>query len=418
MKPPLPAVLYGTGLFLAFGAGWFFKPATSPYNAAALPHPALPAKRPGPPLPQNADTLATTGGDWLRAVQTEIDAIRAARQPGVANQVLIEKLRAVLQLTERSQRAGSWHGLMAEIQPEDALAVWELLNEGGQPHRSGTEEVDAFLYHWGRIDGPNAVRTLATRILPDEQLRTVLTGWGQQDAASALAWLKADGQNFRSCNRVWGGFFQGLATDPDAAERILLENAAEPLLQPFLGRMAGIKAQQEGLAATVSWFQTMATKPLPDAYKGENLRSLLQLIQQKEGGAGEVSAGFLKGLPAYAHERWLPEEAGMALGIGWATSDPASGIEELDRMTSAEAREAALRVLLNNWEAESLGTWLNANRGHKLFDRAAEALVRGIHASDPEAAKAWAAEIKDPPLRQKSAKLFLPAPADPFASEQ
>ena len=46
MKPPLPAVLYGTGLLLAFGSGWFFKPASSPDNTAALSHPARQATQP------------------------------------------------------------------------------------------------------------------------------------------------------------------------------------------------------------------------------------------------------------------------------------------------------------------------------------------------------------------------------------
>jgi hypothetical protein len=36
MKPPLPAVLYGTGLISAFAAGWFLKSTAHPETTLAL----------------------------------------------------------------------------------------------------------------------------------------------------------------------------------------------------------------------------------------------------------------------------------------------------------------------------------------------------------------------------------------------
>ena len=92
-------------------------------------------------------------------------------------------------------------------------------------------------------------------------------------------------------------------------------------------------------------------------------------------------------------------------------------MSEIQKMTSPPARHSALRELTTSWaaaEPESLSGWLNENKNHPEFDFTAFQLVRRLESTDPAAAEAWAAQIKDPNLKTKAA---TPRISDPFASE-
>lgn len=50
-------------------------------------------------------------------------------QPGVVNEVLLDKLKTVLDPTDKYRRIATWQALMSEMRPEDALAVEAILDE-------------------------------------------------------------------------------------------------------------------------------------------------------------------------------------------------------------------------------------------------------------------------------------------------
>ena len=414
MKPPLPAVLYGTRLLLAYGAGWFFKPAASPDNASAQSHPA-PAKRSGPPIPQKpANASGASGANWLDAAASDIAEIRAAMRAGVVNQVLLEKMTSTFAMADENQRLSRWLCLLPLVRGEDAVSIHGLLVENEREGRIIERGFTTFCTQWGRVSGAVAANTLPPEKSPWRKLKgAILMGWASEDAAAALAWTKEEPERRNLLPSVisseLSAIVKGAASASiDEAEALVLANVNDPDFAEAISEVARMRIARDGFKVASEWFAKTASGSGPDAFKKAGLNALI--------GAGVTPAKTKLSLE-YLSEPWLPEDAGEALGLEWAWGDPAAGVMEMDRMTSSEAREMALSVLLNNWEVESLGAWLNDSRGHTLFDRAAEALVRKIHVSDPEAAKAWAAEIKDPRLRQKTAKLFMPAPLDPFTSE-
>lgn len=100
-------------------------------------------------------------------------------RPGVVNQVLIDKLQDVLSLKDKFQRLVSWQSLMLGVRSEDVPAVREMLTELSKQGRLVTEELQSLLQHWGKLDGATAAQSFAALPFPDEELRSVMTGWGQ-----------------------------------------------------------------------------------------------------------------------------------------------------------------------------------------------------------------------------------------------
>ena len=189
MKPPLPAVLYGTGLISAFVAGWFLKSTAHPeITLAQAAHPAQPPGVRTPP--KSAHPLAASGASWLDAASADLAPVRAAMQPGVVNQVLIAKLNIVLELSDEHQRAARFQHLLTAVRPEDALALRKLFHDLREDGRWFDKEFAAFTVQWGRIAGPHAaILSSGSGIERNMEFYGVISGWGEQDAAAAFDWL-------------------------------------------------------------------------------------------------------------------------------------------------------------------------------------------------------------------------------------
>ena len=411
MKPPLPAVLYGTGLLLAFGAGWFFKPASFPNNTAALSRPAL---RPGPPIPQkSANALAASGVNWLDAASADVAAVRAAKLPGVVNQVLIDKLKAALDITDKYQRQASWQCLITEMRPEDAIALKDLFNDPGQGsgYNRGAEFA-SFLHHWGRIDGAAAA---ASNSLNGIYIQMVTGGWAEKNAAEALAWLDSQAPETVYRN-AFDGIIDGMFTvNSPAAEALLLYRAGDPRLGDTLAKAVENRQAREGFDAARQWFAGIAVSDAAEAFKRENFSALVSINNAADPIQKKIVLDLVQ---PYLNQPWLPANAGEVLGEHWAGTDPVGGFQRMLEMTCAGTQKSAAESLARIWaraDAPSLSVWLRDNTNHPQFDLAASYLALTLQTSDPEAARAWAARIKNPDLKSRA---MQPTLADPFAIGQ
>ena len=413
MKPPLPAVLYGTGLISAFAAGWFLKSTAHPEITLALAaHPAQPPGVRTPP--KSAHPLAASGASWLDAASADLAAVRAAVQPGVVNQVLLEKLKAILELPDENQRTPRWQSLITAMRPEDAEAMQELFYSLHKEGRWFDPEFLAFAIQWGRVDGAHAVLMGSDQ---QSDIYGVMVGWAQEDAAGATAWLM-NPQNFAVyLPSAASGLFQGIAAvDPGAAEALVIANAGNPRFESILYSLAQMKISQMGLAGAETWFDQLAQKPVPDALKLKSFETLQEARwRQHKLGLLDTPAGA--SLPErHMAAPWLPESAGEILGWDCSQENPEAGIVKIDRITSSKAQKSATESLLSGWadnDFGSLSLWLKGNREHPIFDQAAYHLVRKIQGMEPVAAKEWAHQIKDADLRERATELD---PLDPFST--
>ena len=391
MKPPLSAVLYGTGLLLAFGAGWFFKPASSPDNTAALPHASLFLSAPvltQPPKPVKLPHPA--GQNWLEAASSDLVTVKAATQPGVVNQKLIDKLGAILSLGDASVRGPQWQTVLTAMRAEDAAAVKELFRAKAKDGRHFDSEFEAFCHRWGQVDGAAAAQSIVAEYAGKEQIvRKVMSGWGSRDAAAALAWASQQPGISQGINNsaIVEGLGQRSARE---AETLILAHPEKPAFERIQGRIAAMKVAQEGLSGALPWFDQIASGDSPDKFKQANLETLLKITNQ-----GADSSQSIQLARKYADRAWLPASAGDVIGLAYLGEDPAASLTEIAKIPSHDAQTTAARVILNQWGPEATSGWLVGNPQHPIYDTAALQLVQDLAKTDPEAATAWANQIKD-----------------------
>ena len=405
MKPPLPAVLYGTGLISAFVAGWFLKSTAHPeITLAQAAHPAQPPGVRTPP--KSAHPLAASGASWLDAASADLAPVRAAMQPGVVNQVLIAKLNIVLELSDEHQRAARFQHLLTAVRPEDALALRKLFHDLREDGRWFDKEFAAFTVQWGRIAGPHAaILSSGSGIERNMEFYGVISGWGEQDAAAAFDWLLLQKSPDIGFSVAWSGLFQGIASvHPEKAEALLVSNSNDPRFTPYLGTLVKVRISQAGLKGGQALVEQIARGNVPDNYKAANFEVLAEAIEHNiQRGIGEETdrVDFAQ---KFIGAAWLPKRAGELLGTEWARQDPAAGISAIAKMLSPGAQAAAASSLTTDWASSdptSLSVWLAENRTHPLFDQAAFHLARTIRKTDPEAAQAWDDQIKEPTFKTK-----------------
>jgi hypothetical protein len=391
VKPSTITRFYGLSVCFAFGAGWFLKTVSIPDSASDLSSPTVAARRAGPAMPTKpAGPPGFSHQNWLDAVSPDLAAVRTAAQPGVVNQVLIDKLEAILSLGDPSIRNPQWQTVLTAMRAVDAVAIKELFRAKAREGRHFESEFEAFCHRWGQLDGAVAAPVIVSEYAGKESVVSkVMQGWGSRDTRAALAWV--DQQQGISKGISLGAIVEGLGhRSPSDAEALILANPGNPDLQRFQGRVAAMKVAQEGLAGALPWFDQIASSGSPDKYKQSNLETLLKIINQ-----GSDSHQSIALARRYADRAWLPASAGEEIGLAYLGQDPPAVLNQIGEMPSIEAQKTATRIILNQWGPEAASEWLAENPQHPVFDTGALVLVESLAKTDPEAAAAWASQIKD-----------------------
>ena len=390
MKPSLIAALYGSGLLIAFGAGWGFKPAAPSDDptlrrASSPPKPSSQSPAVNPPK-----TPHPSAQNWLEAASSDLVTVKSAMQPGVVNQELIDKLGGILSIGDASARSPQWQTVLTAMRAEDASAIKELFRAKAKDGRHFDSEFEAFCHRWGQLDGPAAAKSIVGEYAGKEQIVTkVMQGWGSRDAGAALAW--ASQQPGISQGTSIGAIVEGLGQRRvREAEALILANPGNPAFERIQGRIAVLMVAQEGLSGTLPWFDQIAGGDSPDKFKKSNLETLLKIANQSTDSSQAIQLA-----QQYADRAWLPSAAGDQIGLAYLGQDPASSLGEIAKMLSTDAQTTATRIILDQWGPEATSEWLVANPQHPLFDTGALQLVEALAKTDPEAAAAWAAQIKD-----------------------
>lgn len=403
MKPVRSVIAWAVGIALAFGAGWVLKPipeSSAPGQVSArLMRQSSPANQ--GTFSRSHNRQGNIGvSDWERwpeEARRELEEVRAARAPGVVNQVLIDKLNAVLNIGEDSIRVPRWQALVSAMRPEDAAAVRDIFRENDKEGRYWPDEFHAFWKQWGTIDGEAAAHSIVYTDKHPTELRNLMAGWDRTDPAAALSWVRQHAEGLDMKDAITG-LVKGAGDQRAAdAEAFVLANQDDPLIRDLYPQVAWMKVYQEGLSSAKPWFEKLAVGNAPDTFKQASLQTLVGMMSERTGNASAAALAS-----QYVSEPWLPADAGRVLGQQWAATDPIAGISELQTIASPEARNTASSRLAKDWasrDAEGLSVWLTSNSGNPFFDDLALGLVHEIGSSDPEAAKAWAGQIQNNSLR-------------------
>lgn len=284
--------------------------------------------------------------------------------------------------------------LMEELTAENAPAALAMIRENVGGFES-MRYMSTLAYKWGQVDPLNAMKELAKG--DDRGARmsqnVVLTGWASADPKAAMEWLTAyegEGKDWLSMSIV-----NGMAkSDPEGALKYVsaLENkddrtrGAETLAREMI-RLGGAEK-------AVAWLNGLTD---PDMKSGAFRTVAEQMMRGDTGKAAEW-------IKAYANEDYA-RDAVRNLSETMARKDPQEALKFANNLTG-KAQSSAIGEAVSEWVRQGEGTgmaeaakYVEALPAGDSRDAGTGAIARAASREDPQAAIAWANQIKDAETR-------------------
>jgi hypothetical protein len=336
----------------------------------------------------NKDTLALT------PEQARMRVFQALAEPN-----RVERFAQLCELL-RGVNAGNWREVMDAFTRQTAFEGREL-----------GDEWKLMLQRVGAVAGEEAVidALQSTGANRDHRARNTLEGWIMADAATAVAWVKAQPQEAQEI--LNGAVIYGLARlAPTQALEFALQLSNRATRDWGIGEIVNGAVQEGGFRRGEEVFAAIANR----ADVGEDIKSrLFQELTRKR-----VIMDRLRNSPMDSLQ-WLDPfltgerspagpSAVLQLVAGAAGHDPAKVLRWLDaraeRLTPAQtvpSYTAALQAVYQR-SPQEFTQWLGAHSTHLAHDPLVEAYTNDLIAAGKSAeATEWIARVKNPQIRQR-----------------
>lgn len=300
------------------------------------------------------------------------------------------------QIADPMARRLAFNKLLGQLTPENAVEMHKRLAEFRYINRN---ELNVFNHAWGAISGQEAFDIAAQS--SREDLGAIIGGWASTDPAGALAMLDGLPENLagqrRSLERsvVLALSANDLPLAMDLAESYDGRYGKDGYSSHVMEEICSQVIRSQGREAAMVWAES-----LPDGrLKGQALNRIVQSL-------GERS-------PQAAAE-WLGKFADQGYAAGafstatqeFAKVDPASTAPWLESLPEGKNRTEAFGAMMLGWarygETADAADYLMEMPDSRERDSAVDGFSRAIGMRDPRTAIAWAEDISDPALRQKS----------------
>ena len=396
MNKPLVLNLVWAGVAVAAGITGY--KLNTPDESAGSKSPKVPA------IASNAPTVTAgakkTGGIIVSRSEGVLDFYQrygldtgATLSPEKMKEAILEAIRE----TDPVKSQLMFARLMEELNAENAPAALAMIRENVGGFDS-MRYMGMLAYKWGEVDPLNAMKALATGDDRGGRMsqNVVLTGWAAKDPKGAMEWLGAyegEGKDWLSMSMI-----NGMAkSDPEGALKFVtaLENkddrsrGAETIAREMI-RLGGTEK-------AVAWLNGLTD---PDMKKGAFQTVADQLMR----GDTTKAAEFIK---TYANEEFARGAVGN-LAETMARKDPREALKFANSLTG-KAQSSAV--------GEAVDEWVRANDGAGMADAAkyveglpagdardagTSSIARQASREDPQAAIAWANNIKDAEVRAET----------------
>ncbi|RFC52350.1 MAG: hypothetical protein DVB22_000717 [Verrucomicrobia bacterium] len=353
--------------------------------SASSPHNPSPSARP------SAAASSSTSSSSRPSAPPDAAAI-----PDLINQILAT--------SDPLEQSEAFSALLRQLTPENAAAAWQALSshQGTDAARFTT----LFAHQWGTIDGPGALKTLASSKNRDAYSARyhVMSGWASRDPDTALAHLNAaakatandpDGsnQNRRQLALLKAGIADGMArSNPDAATR-WIASLDEKERGPLLASLAS-RQMDRGFDTASQWADSISDPSLRAA-------ALASVAHRFASESPESAAAWAASTAS---------KPGGQLAVGavareWTARDPEKAVAWISSLPEGPARQEAWEDAMRSWtrnDPEASSQHLKSMPPGPSRDAAVSSLSRTIARNDPTAAIAWANTIADPAARSES----------------
>jgi hypothetical protein len=394
LRPPLLCLLSAVS---ASALTWLAtRPATpSPSNPTTRHTPSsLSASSPHNPSPSARPSASPTTSATSSSRPTAPPD--AAAIPDLINQILAT--------TDPLDQAEAFSALLRQLSPENAAAAWQALSS--HKGSDAARFTDLFAHQWGAIDGPGALKSLASSKNRDSYSARyhVMSGWASRDPDAALAHLNAaskatandpdaSNQNRRQLALLKAGIADGMArSNPDAATR-WIASLDEKERAPLLASLAS-RQMDRGFDTASQWADSISDPALRSA-------ALASVAHRFASESPESAAAWA----ASTASKPGGQQAVGAVAREWTARDPEKAVAWISSLPEGPARQEAWEDAMRSWtrnDPEASSQHLKSMPQGPSRDAAVSSLSRTIARNDPTAAIAWANTIADPAARTES----------------
>ncbi len=405
-KKPLPSwVLAAGGLLLlnvGLGLGWAMarhaaaRDAQRAGGGASQPRPSAPAPAAAKPgASGKAESLAAT-----------LEPLPPADSPAFATRV-----REVFADPYENRRLARLQLLLEQCSTAQFAAMVPLIRENDLRGTGSGDEWELVMQNWAKKDGVDVFKFIAgydwtgwhPLSAPGAKFEALI-GWATSDPAAARAYFE-DPAN-------------AMQHDPNL-ERALLSgwvaHDAAAAAQWVLGRQEGLMDSRSYQLIVDAVCRKGGQELLDQWFAG-----LPQDSPQIDRLAEAVTAAKNRFEPEKAAQ-WLESQQGQpwvadgslvtSTAAQLASRDPAAALAWAGRTGSAHATDVAMQVWAQR-DSTAASQWLRQHPDTPNYDAAAAALATAVSAEDPDAARAWAASLKDPAQREALLQRLAPQPTN------
>jgi len=287
--------------------------------------------------------------------------------------------------------------LMEELTAENAPAALAMIRENVGGFES-MRYMSTLAYKWGQVDPLNAMKELAKG---DERggrmsQNIVLTGWASANPQAAMEWLTAydgEGKDWFSMSIV-----NGMAkSDPEGALKYVAAFKNKEDRTRGAETLAREMIRLGGSGKAVEWLNSLTD---PDM-KSSAFRTVAEQMMR---GDTSKAAEWIK---AYAGEDYA-RDAVRNLSESMARKDPQEALKFANTLTG-KAQSTAIGEAVGEWARKDEGAgmaeaakFVEALPAGDARDAGTRSIARAASREDPQAAIAWANQIKDPEARTET----------------
>ena len=372
-------------------AGWHFG-----YDAGGIDARESERRRPVVTAPPHAAAPrpAATGAKAEEPTASDDVPLPSADSPAFAARV-----REVFADPFENRRLARLQLLLEKCTPAQFAAMVPLIHENDLRGTGSGEEWELVMQNWALKDGAGVMNFIKTydwkgwHPLSGPGARyEALVGWATANPQAARAYFEDPANAMRSDSNLQRALIMGwVAKDPEGAAAWVLAPEQKGITGQAHQLIVDSICRKGGMELLDRWFTGL---PQDSPNIGGLARAVATAKNRFQPDKAAEWIESQKGQP-WIEEGNLVQNTAASL----AAKDPAAALAWAGRTGSGSAVSTAMQSWCRT-DVTAASAWLKANPNAPHYDRAATAVIQTIQREDPEAARAWAATLKDANMRE------------------
>ncbi|MCI0538926.1 MAG: sigma-70 family RNA polymerase sigma factor [Verrucomicrobiales bacterium] len=298
--------------------------------------------------------------------------------------------------------------LLAALTADTAPAIVQVFERMRSVGHKFDSEFRLFLRTWGKLDGAVAVAyALGTggndmaQKLSSSELGAALAGWASADPLAARGWIEGLPEGEGKEVGIYALLDGWSLLDFDAASAFAASRPRSAARNHFRVLLLERALTSGGVAEVQRWFQGIPDDDHNQLYKLRAFEDVIRAMLYRDPSAAA------QWISLNAGARYLADSAVTETAARLAQSSPTETLRWLESLQSVAPEKASkgIKSVLHDWarrDAGAAAAFLQQQATQPAYDTMADAYARGLVATDPQSALAWAQSLRDESQRAAS----------------